>query len=308
MQARKNAQRPHAGSAAGYAGRNRAGGAAGYAGRDCTGCATFPEQTRTAPERPQPYRGQAPRLQRDGRFAQPVQPAQPFLQHYPEKAHRSSARSMATALTALLLVAAVGFAGWFSVQAIQGNHPVADAADKTAPGTSLSTPKSEWKQGTVPTLYQTDPEWANVRYAENSFSESGCGPTCMAMVYAALTGATDKDPAAMAALATDGGYAGPDGTAWLFMTEGARALGLDATEVPADEQSIRREIVAGRPVICSMGPGDFTTTGHFIVITDIDQNSNLVVRDPNSPERTAKSWSFDTVLGQCRALWSYSLI
>ena len=92
------------------------------------------------------------------------------------------------------------------------------------------------------------------------------------------------------------------------MTEGARALGLNATEVPADEQSIRREIVAGRPIICSMGPGDFTTTGHFIVITDIDQNSNLVVRDPNSPERTAKSWSFDTVLGQCRAMWSYSLI
>lgn len=172
----------------------------------------------------------------------------------------------------------------------------------------MSTPKSEWKKGTVPTLYQTDPDWANVRYAENSFSESGCGPTCMAMVYAALTGATDKDPAAMAALATDGGYAGPDGTAWLFMTEGARALGLNATEVPADEQSIRREIVAGRPIICSMGPGDFTTTGHFIVITDIDQNSNLVVRDPNSPERTAKSWSFDTVLGQCRAMWSYSLI
>ena len=298
MQARRSEQRPHERNAVDRI--------------DRTYGKTPPRPWRAhAPgARPQPVESQRPaaRARHAGRNAAPIRPAQPFPQHYPQQTHRSSARSITTAFTALLLVAAVGFAGWFSLQAIQGNHPVADAAGKNDPGSALSTPKSEWKKGTVPALYQTDPDWANVRYAENSFSESGCGPTCMAMVYAALTGATDKDPAAMAALATDGGYAGPDGTAWLFMTEGARALGLNATEVPADEQSIRREIVAGRPIICSMGPGDFTTTGHFIVITDIDQNSNLVVRDPNSPERTAKSWSFDTVLGQCRAMWSYSLI
>lgn len=298
MQARRSEQRPHE--------RN----AVGRIDRTCGKTPPHPRRAQAPGARPQPVASQSPsaRARRAGRNAAPIRPAQPFPQHYPQQTHRSSARSMATAFTALLLVAAVGFAGWFSLQAIQGNHPVADAAGKNDPGSAAGTPKSEWKKGTVPTLYQTDPDWANVRYAENSFSESGCGPTCMAMVYVALTGATDKDPAAMAALATDGGYAGPDGTAWLFMTEGARTLGLNATEVPADEQSIRREIVAGRPIICSMGPGDFTTTGHFIVITDIDQNSNLVVRDPNSPERTAKSWSFDTVLGQCRAIWSYSLI
>lgn len=298
MQARRSEQRPHE--------RN----AVGRIDRTCGKTPPHPRRAQAPGARPQPVAGQGPsaRARQAGRNAAPIRPAQPFPQHYPQQTHRSSARSMATAFTALLLVAAVGFAGWFPLQAIQGNHPVADAAGKNDPGSAAGTPKSEWKKGTVPTLYQTDPDWANVRYAENSFSESGCGPTCMAMVYAALTGATDKDPAAMAALATDGGYAGPDGTAWLFMTEGARTLGLNATEVPADEQSIRREIVAGRPIICSMGPGDFTTTGHFIVITDIDQNSNLVVRDPNSPERTAKSWSFDTVLGQCRAIWSYSLI
>ncbi|MEQ3362624.1 C39 family peptidase [Raoultibacter massiliensis] len=195
------------------------------------------------------------------------------------------------------------------MQAIQGNLPVADAAYRSpAAATAQSTPMAQWEKGSVPLLYQTDPAWSNIRYAENHFGESGCGPTCMAMVYIALTGATDKDPAAMAELATKGGYAGPDGTAWLFMTEGAASLGLAATEVGADEQSIRRELVKGRPIIASMGPGDFTTTGHFIVITDIDKNSNLVIHDPNSPERSAKAWSFDTVIGQCRALWSYSLI
>lgn len=221
---------------------------------------------------------------------------------------RRAPRSAATALVALLLVGAVGVAGWFSLQASRGALPVADAAARSVAQSAQSTPKSQWTQGSVPFLYQTDPAWANTRYADNNFGESGCGPTCLSMVYVALTGAVDKDPAAMAALATEGGYAGPDGTAWLFMTEGAASLGLHATEVPADEQSLRRALIAGQPVICSMGPGDFTELGHFIVITGIDRNSRLIVHDPNSPERSAKTWDFATVLGQCRALWSYSLV
>lgn len=234
-------------------------------------------------------------------YRRPTAPATP---HHP----RRSPRSAATAFVALALVGAVGVAGLFSLLASQGALPAADAAAKGASENAQSTPKTQWVQGSVPSLYQTDPAWANTRYADNSFGESGCGPTCMSMVYIALTGASDKDPAAMAALATEGGYAGPDGTAWLFMTEGAASLGLRATEVPADEQSLRRALVAGQPVICSMGPGDFTELGHFIVVTGIDRNSKLIVRDPNSPERSAKTWDFATILGQCRALWSYSLV
>lgn len=56
----------------------------------------------------------------------------------------------------------------------------------------------------------------------------------------------------------------------------------------------------------SYASGDFTTTGHFIVLTGIDDKGRLVIRDPNSSERTAKTWGFDTVLEQCRALWFYT--
>ena len=158
----------------------------------------------------------------------------------------------------------------------------------------------------MPSLYQQDPAWGRTSYAGDDFSETGCGPTCMAMVYVALTGRDDKTPADMGSLSEQLGCASSDGTAWLFMTEGAARLGLSSSEVSADEASVRRAILLGSPVICSVGPGDFTTTGHFIVLTGIDEQGRLIVRDPNSPERTAKTWDFDVVLRQCRALWSYT--
>ena len=60
-------------------------------------------------------------------------------------------------------------------------------------------------------------------------------------------------------------------------------------------------------MICSMYPGDFTTSGHFIVLTGIDGDGNLIVNDPNSRIKSETRWQMDTVLPQIRSLWSYSL-
>ena len=56
-------------------------------------------------------------------------------------------------------------------------------------------------------------------------------------------------------------------------------------------------------MICSVGPGDFTTDGHFIVLVDTNPDGTVTLRDPNSPERTAQTWELDRVLNQCLNLW-----
>ena len=37
----------------------------------------------------------------------------------------------------------------------------------------------------------------------------------------------------------------------------------------------------GRPVISYQGPGLFTSGGHFIVLTGVDENGKIHVNDPN---------------------------
>ena len=63
----------------------------------------------------------------------------------------------------------------------------------------------------------------------------------------------------------------------------------------------------GQPIVCSVGPGDFTKEGHFIVLSGLDDAGRVLVHDPNSPERSAVSWDVQTVLGQCLNLWAYSV-
>lgn len=216
---------------------------------------------------------------------------------------RRARRAPVLALVALLAVAAVGAAVGITASLAGGG---AGAASSVSGVAERSTPRSEWRRGVVPKLYQTDPEWADDEYAGATIRESGCGPTCLAMAYVALTGRTDRGPAEMAAFSERGGHVSGGMTAWTLMTDGAAELGLTSEELPADAGRVRSALAAGQVVICSMRPGDFTTTGHFIVLAGVTDDGDVIVRDPNSAERTARAWDLEDVLGQCANLWALS--
>ena len=169
-----------------------------------------------------------------------------------------------------------------------------------------STPCADWRAGEVPFLYQTDPQWASHPYAGGTVEKNGCGPTCLSMVYVALTGRDNLGPAAMADFSERGGYTIDGMTSWTLMSDGAAELGLVSEELPASVAAVREALLAGKPVICSMGPGDFTTTGHFIVLAGLTKEGEAIVHDPNSAERSAQPWELERVLGQCLNLWAFS--
>ena len=183
---------------------------------------------------------------------------------------------------------------------------VATAASPTE-GPTVSTPRTDWRAGVVPYLYQTDPQWASHPYADGTVEKNGCGPTCLSMVYVALTGRGDLDPAAMADFSERGGYVSNGMTAWALMSDGAAELGLVSEELSASATAVREALLAGKPIICSVGPGDFTTTGHFIVLSGLTEDGEVVVHDPNSAERSARPWDLERVLGQCLNLWAFSV-
>ena len=144
-----------------------------------------------------------------------------------------------------------------------------------------STPKESWQKGTVPELFQTDAAWANESYAGGTMAKNACGPTCMAMVYIALTGDTSMGPVEMANFCEQNGYVENNATTWDFMTTGASQLGLTSTGLSADAETVTAELQAGHPIIVNVGPGSFTSVGHFIVLTGVDESGRKFEHEPS---------------------------
>ncbi len=155
----------------------------------------------------------------------------------------------------------------------------------------------------VPLFLQWDERWGYSEYGGEMMGLSGCGPTCLSMVCVFIFNDPQYTPRYIADFAQQYGYCLPgNGSSWTLISEGGIKLGLDVIEIPLDENRIIRNLEVGNPIICVMGPGDFTSSGHFIVMTDY-VDGKIKVNDPNSPARSQKLWDYDSMKGQIRNLW-----
>ena len=163
---------------------------------------------------------------------------------------------------------------------------------------------TETSRDTVPLFLQWDQRWGYDNYGSDCIAVTGCGPTCVAMAGYYLTGdAKTYDPAAVAAFSEKNGYyAAGYGSSWTLISEGAVKLGLDVTEIPLVEKRIKDNLAVGNPIICAMGPGDFTSSGHYIVLIGLE-DGKFIVNDPNSVENSNQLWSYEQIQGQIRNLW-----
>lgn len=165
----------------------------------------------------------------------------------------------------------------------------------------------EVSMGRIPLFIQWDQRWGYKTYGSNFFAVNACGPTSLSMVVCGLTGNTEANPYQVAQYSEEMGYYIPgEGTSWDLMTKGAESYGLQVETVEPGYDTIVGALSGGKVLICSMWPGDFTTSGHFIVLTGLDEQGNIVLNDPNSIERSEKSWTMDVLLPQIRAVWSYT--
>lgn len=176
------------------------------------------------------------------------------------------------------------------------NYPFREEAE-------LTPLKYDLSEG-VPLFMQWDERWGYIHYGSDVVGITGCGPVCLSMAGYYVTGgdeafAPDK---IIEFSAENGYYEAGYGTAWTLISEGGVKLGLDVTEIPLVKQRIIDNLEVGNPIICSMWAGDFTTTGHYIVLVGWEEGM-IRVNDPNSHENSEKLWSYEQIEGQIRNLW-----
>lgn len=159
------------------------------------------------------------------------------------------------------------------------------------------------QEGQVPLLMQWDKRWGYESFGSSNIGLAGCGPTCLSMVYLYFTGDLEGNPREIAGYCEENGFYTTEGTSWELWTIGAKSFGLEGAELMLDENRMKSALDDGKLIVCSMWPGDFTTTGHYILIIGYEEEG-FIVNDPNRRSNSEKRWSYDTLDGQIRNLWA----
>lgn len=132
---------------------------------------------------------------------------------------------------------------------------------------------------------QTDSRWRNVMYSPignraDTIGNSGCGPTCAAMVVATLRDRS-VTPKNAADWAIAKGHVSPyDGTYWSFFEAYMKANNIPCTRTDNVNMAIDA-LKRNYMVITSVGKGIWTSGGHFILAYGIVGNK-VKIHDPNS--------------------------
>lgn len=136
---------------------------------------------------------------------------------------------------------------------------------------------------------QYDKRWKSKPYtitgsSKQTIGSSGCGPTSMADIMATWI---DKaiTPVEMCAYAIKHGFRTKNsGTAWDFFKSIAKAYGFTGFVQTKSMATCRNAIKAGAFVVASMGPGYWTSGGHYICLWRTD-DTYMYANDPASSSR-----------------------
>lgn len=164
----------------------------------------------------------------------------------------------------------------------------------------------DYKEGQVPKLYQWDERWGYQKYGTSFVAASGCGPTCLSMVLSTIKKDPSITPAAVASLSEQLGEVDSDNnTMWLLLSDAATTWGVSSEEGLLGEDQVNETLNSGKLIICSVGPGDFTKIGHFIVLVSY-KDGQVEVRDPFNTEHTERTWTYADIASQIVEMWTFS--
>lgn len=146
---------------------------------------------------------------------------------------------------------------------------------------------------------QCDEEWSDLPYGSDTIGKYGCGPTVMAMAVSSLT-QQNINPEDMATWARKHGYWAKKSGSYLSIVEGtceAFGISVEANREFNAEQ-ILQELASGKVMVALMGTGQFTETGHFILICGVTLDGGVLIADSNSRDRSLQGWEIQTILDE----------
>lgn len=176
---------------------------------------------------------------------------------------------------------------------------------------TMSLTDAELNSGTIPNFYMDDYRWRYETIGGRYIFSGGCAVVSMSMVYIGLTGDGYYDPVRISRVAEEldaSGFMG--GVRNSEIGKICEAIGLkynsynfdpdEGGSGSPDEKQMKEILDKGHPLIINM-KGD-TFGSHAMVLRGYDE-SGFILNDPASPERSARTWTFDEIAPEMLRYW-----
>ena len=150
---------------------------------------------------------------------------------------------------------------------------------------------------------QGDPAYQNGRFG-NDVAISGCGPTSLAICVSSLSG-TLIDPLEMCDWCYEKGVwiPGEGGLHSLPPTVCAEfGLSCELTD-GSNPQTLINALSSGKLIVTLVGPGHFTTSGHFLVLRGVTSTWKILVADCGNSANNNVEWDMSIILDEGRPLF-----
>lgn len=185
------------------------------------------------------------------------------------------------------------------VAEVQVNSKLLVLAYEDKPASTWDKPVFGQDGMNVPQLYQNDFQTAVCEYDGDarSVATSGCSVACLSMALYYLTGDDSQTPTTLLREACLAGYYTGNGVKQSDLEALATAHGVKAQRCAKKTSLIRRAMERGYPIVATMGDGYFGN-GHYIVLRGLTKDDRLLVNDPNSPEKSARTYPLASVFYQ----------
>ncbi|MDD4369796.1 MAG: C39 family peptidase [Anaerostipes sp.] len=149
-------------------------------------------------------------------------------------------------------------------------------------------------------VYYNQGDYPDSKIGTSTIKAAGCGPVCVAVCYSSLTGKKVSIPKICKLAYKKGWYINGAGCTHYVIPGLSKEYGLKSKGLGTNMNAIKKALKAGHPVVALMGAGDFTGSGHFIVVTKLVGNNRVEVADVGSRARTAQTWSLKKIVRQSK--------
>lgn len=152
-----------------------------------------------------------------------------------------------------------------------------------------------------PKLKQWDIRWGYMSYNKNVMGLTGSAPTALSMAALYVTHDMSMTPVHIAQFAAGSEY---ESDPEQLLSEGARNLSMNVTELPKNDKRIRKAVSEeGTAVVCLTSGKSFSPV---IVIRGINEDGAFLINDTISDKRTEQAYTFADINPTLKKCWKYT--